>query len=70
MIITILILVIIAVVAIFSVQNATPVAISFFYWRFEASLAIVVFLSLICGVVMGALIVSLLHLKKKHKPNF
>ena len=51
----ILILIIIAVVTIFSVQNAMPVAISFLHWRFEASLAIVVFLSVLCGIILGVI---------------
>jgi len=34
---------IIAVVTIFSVQNASPVAVTFLFWNFQASLAIVIF---------------------------
>ena len=51
---SLLILVLIVLVAVFSVQNAGPVAISFLMWRFEASLAIVIFLVLLSGVVIGA----------------
>ncbi|MGB9712151.1 MAG: lipopolysaccharide assembly protein LapA domain-containing protein [Dissulfurimicrobium hydrothermale] len=54
--ILILILIIIALVTIFSVQNATPVAISFFVWKFEASLAIVVYLFVILGIFLGMII--------------
>lgn len=43
----ILLLIIVAVVAIFSVQNAMPVAITFLFWKFETSLAIVIFLCLV-----------------------
>jgi uncharacterized integral membrane protein len=59
-----LILVIIVLVAIFSVQNAVPVTISFFFWRFDASLAIVIFLSVLTGLITGV-IVSLLLVPKK-----
>lgn len=57
----ILVLIMIAAVTIFSVQNAMPVAISFLFWRFEASLAIVIFLSVLCGIIIGAIIVSLIR---------
>mgnify|MGYP005849817275 CR=1 FL=1 len=55
----VLIIIIIAVVAAFSLQNAAPVAITFLFWRFEASLAVIVFLSALSGLVAGLLIVSL-----------
>lgn len=55
MIATIFIMIIVTLVAIFSVQNAEPVTISFLYWKFEASLAIVVFLSVLCGMPSGPL---------------
>ena len=61
----ILLLIIVAVVAIFSVQNAMPVAITFLFWKFEASLAIVIFLSVIAGMITGAIIVSLIRIKPK-----
>jgi len=44
------VLIIIAIVAVFSVQNATPVSISFLFWHFEASLAIVMLLAVISGM--------------------
>lgn len=56
MISIILVFVIIAVIAVFSVQNAEPVKIAFFFWAFEASLAIVIFLSVLSGIVIAALI--------------
>jgi uncharacterized integral membrane protein len=63
----ILLLIIVATVAIFSVQNAMPVAITFLFWKFEASLAIVIFLSVIAGMITGAIIVSLLKVKSSVK---
>jgi len=63
----ILLLIIVAVVATFSVQNAMPVAITFLFWKFEASLAIVIFLSVLAGIIAGAIIVSLLRIKPSVK---
>ena len=40
-------------VAIFSTQNSQLVSVSLFTWKFQAFLAIVVFLSLLSGVVVG-----------------
>ncbi len=64
MITFILIIVIIVVVAVFSAQNAAPVAVSFLAWRFEASLALVIVLSLFCGAVIGMALLSLLRLRR------
>jgi uncharacterized integral membrane protein len=63
----ILLLIIVAVVAIFSVQNAMPVAITFLFWKFEASLAIVIFLSVLAGIIAGAIILSFLRIKPSVK---
>lgn len=63
MIATIFIMIIVALVAVFSVQNAAPVTISFLHWKFEASLAIVIILSMISGMIIGALISSILRFK-------
>jgi uncharacterized integral membrane protein len=63
----ILIACIVIVVAVFSTQNSQPVSVSFFAWTFQASLAIVVFLSVICGLVLGVLASFLLRMTKKRK---
>jgi uncharacterized integral membrane protein len=57
----------IVIVAVFSVQNAMPVAITFFFWKLEASLAIIVFLAALCGAVAGGIIMTLLKLKSSGK---
>jgi len=54
---------IIAVVTIFSVQNASPVAITLLFWHFQVSLAIIVFLSTLIGVIIGAIVFSVLRRK-------
>lgn len=58
---------IIAVVTIFSVQNASPVAVTFLFWNFQASLAIVIFLSTLIGVIIGAIVFSVLRRKVSPK---
>ena len=58
---------IIAVVTIFSVQNASPVAVTFLFWNFQASLAIVIFLSTLIGVIIGAIVFSVLRKKMSSK---
>ncbi len=63
----IFLLLVMLVVAVFSVQNAMPVAITFFFWKLEASLAIIVFLSALCGAVAGGIIMTLLKLKSSGK---
>jgi uncharacterized integral membrane protein len=60
-------LILVGIVAVFSVQNASPVAITFFFWKFEASLAIILFLTVIVGMIAGALIVTLLKMKPSQK---
>jgi len=70
MITSIIVLIIIMVVTVFAVQNAIPVAISFLFWKFEASLAIVIFLSVLAGVVIGFIASWLFRMKlSKKKPN-
>lgn len=63
----VLLLGIVAVVTIFSVQNASPVAVSFLFWRFDASLAIVIFLSVLSGIFMA--VIFSLSGKLRHSVN-
>lgn len=64
MITLIFIFVIVAAVAVFSVQNAAPVAVSFLFWHFEASLAVVIVLALLTGIVAGMALLSMLRLRR------
>ncbi|MBP6941198.1 MAG: LapA family protein [Syntrophorhabdaceae bacterium] len=59
--------IIILCVAMFSVQNAAPVAISFLFWRFDASLAIVIFLSALAGAVITFTIMFWLRIRRQAK---
>jgi len=61
------VLIIITLVTVFSVQNAIPVVISFLFWKFEASLAIVLFLSVLAGVFIGVSAASLYRMKLSKK---
>jgi uncharacterized integral membrane protein len=63
----VILLIILALVGIFSIQNAMPVAITFLFWKFEASLALVIFLSALCGIITGAIIMSFLRRKPPPK---
>lgn len=63
MITILLILIIIAIVALFSVQNAAPISVSFLAWKFEASLAIVIVLCVFIGIIIGATIALFLRRK-------
>ena len=56
--------ILIAIVVIFSVQNASPVSLSFLFWHFEASLAIVILLTLVTGMIIGMATLSLSRLKR------
>lgn len=67
MVTVILLFLLILLVAIFSVQNAIPVFITFFFWKFEASLAIIVFLSAICGMIAGLIIAMLVRMKSDRR---
>jgi uncharacterized integral membrane protein len=63
----ILALLIIVVVAVFSAQNALPVSIVFLFWKFQASLAIVIFLSALTGVVIASIIFLWLRIRQARK---
>ncbi len=63
----VLIICIVILVALFSTQNSQPVSVSFFLWKFRASLAIVVFLSVLSGIVIGTLATFFIRLSKKHR---
>ncbi|MCX8030048.1 MAG: LapA family protein [Thermodesulfovibrionales bacterium] len=65
----VIVVVIVAFIAIFALQNATPVAISFLFWKVEASVAILIFLCTFAGVITGILISALLKLKLSNRSN-
>jgi uncharacterized integral membrane protein len=67
MITSTIVLIVIGVLMIFSVQNATPVVISFLIWKFEASLAIVLFLSILAGAFIGVITAYRFRMKSLKK---
>jgi uncharacterized integral membrane protein len=56
MIIGILILTIVGLVAVFSIQNAIAVTVSFLQWRFETSLSLLICIAVMVGVVVEQLV--------------
>ena len=58
------VVIMIALVAVFSVQNAMPIAVTFLSWHFEASLAVVILLSVLAGMVIGIIVVSAMWLRR------
>jgi len=69
MVLLVILLIVVAMVVIFSVQNAIPVTITFLFWKFEASLAIVLFLTVVAGLIAGILLVTLLKIAPSRKKN-
>ncbi|MBP8625980.1 MAG: LapA family protein [Syntrophorhabdaceae bacterium] len=60
-------IIIVLLVIAFSIQNASVVGISFLFWRFEASLAIVIFLSVLAGIIIALFFSLWLKMKKTGK---
>jgi len=58
-------IIIIVIVSMFSLQNADPVSISFFVWKFQASLAIVMFLCLLGGFIVGMALTFLFRFQRQ-----
>jgi uncharacterized integral membrane protein len=50
--------VIVVLIAIFSIQNSAPVAISFLFWKTEISLALAILVAALAGIVVGGVIIS------------
>jgi len=51
------------VIVIFSIQNLGNVTISFLFWKVELSLATVIFLSLLIGIIFGIIMIELIRFK-------
>lgn len=59
-----IVVVAVTVMVIFSVQNAAPVAVAFLSWKFEASLAVIIVLAVVTGILVGGVTASLWRLKR------
>lgn len=55
---------VLTIVILFSVQNAGTVAVSFLSWRFNASPAVVIALSLLSGMILGMAALSWIRLRR------
>ncbi len=51
-----ILLVVVAIVAVIAVQNATPVVLTFLFWKVNTSLSVVIFLAILTGIVMAAVV--------------
>ncbi len=60
----ILFVIAVIIVALFSVQNAVPVSISFLSWRFDASLAIIALLFFLAGMVAGMVVLFWIRFRR------
>lgn len=58
-------IIVVLIVSIFSVQNSAPVSISFLAWQFQASLAIVIFLAMLSGIIIGLALTLLVKMKRQ-----
>ena len=67
MITLVIVLIAVTVMVIFSVQNADPVAVGFLIWRFEASLAVIILLSVLMGMLIGSIVVSLWRYRRSQR---
>ena len=65
--ILIIVLVVLAGVVVFSVQNAKPVTVTFLLWNFEASLAMVILTSVVAGAFMAAIVAAWRAIRTKGK---
>lgn len=52
----VILLVVVAIVAVIAVQNATPVVLAFLFWKVNTSLSVVIFLAILTGIVMAAVV--------------
>ncbi len=56
MLILILMVVILAAVAVFALQNSAPITVFFLFWNFNASLAAVILLAIGAGIIFSLLV--------------
>lgn len=67
MITLVIVIVAVSVMVLFSVQNAAPVVVSFLSWNFGASLAVIIVLSVLIGILIGGATASFWRIKRSHK---
>lgn len=57
-------LLLIAIVALVAAQNAVPVVVTFLGWGFEASLSVIIFLSVFVGILIAAIFILSGYVKR------
>jgi len=67
MITLVLVIIAVSVMVLFSIQNAAPVVVSFLSWNFGASLAVIIVLSVLIGILIGVTAASFWRLKRSIK---
>jgi len=65
--ILIIVLLVLAGVVVFSIQNGKPVMVTFLLWNFEASLAMVILTSVVAGAFMAFIVAFWRIVKAKEK---
>jgi uncharacterized integral membrane protein len=63
----VIVIIAVSVMVLFSVQNAAPVVVSFFSWKFGASLAVIILLCVLTGILIGGATASFWQLKRSIK---
>jgi uncharacterized integral membrane protein len=61
----VIVLILVALVAIVSVQNAMPVAVTFLFWKIETPLFVVIVLSILAGILIAVVAVISAYVKKR-----
>jgi uncharacterized integral membrane protein len=61
-------IVLLLLMAVFTVQNAAVVTISFFFWEYSVSRGLMIFFVLAVGIIIGLILGTYLH-AHKHKKN-
>ena len=69
MISILILLVVIATIAVFSLQNATPVPLAFLFWKFALPLSAIIFLSVFVGALMTAIFMLSGYMRRFKKDN-
>lgn len=66
---SVVILVLMLLVALFSVQNAEMITVRFLHWSFALSQALVILLAAFCGAVVGLAIGTLSKRRRTPRPE-
>lgn len=61
---TVVLIVLVVLIIVFTVQNALPVTITLLAWQFNAPLAVVIMLSVLAGAALMALVLFATGIKK------